>query len=102
MIDTRRLGHATFTTPDIEQQIAYYTNVIGLSIVERSATRCVLATKLGHEAIVLERGDKPWMTGVALQVAPGTDLGELSAILTKEGIANERRSGITPGVKECV
>lgn len=102
MIETRRLGHATFSTPDLEQQIAYYTGVLGLAIVERSASRCVLATKLGQEAVVLEAGDKPWMTGIALQVAPGTDLGELSARLTKEGIANERRSGITPGVKDAI
>src|SRR5689334_8449363 len=102
MIETRRLGHATFSTPDIEKQIDYYAHVIGLSVVERSPKRCVLATKLGQEAIVLESGDTPWQTGVGLQVAPGTDIGELQKILTREGIANERRTDITPGVKEAI
>jgi catechol 2,3-dioxygenase-like lactoylglutathione lyase family enzyme len=41
MIDTRRLGHITFSTPDLAQQVDYYQHVIGLSVVERSATRCV-------------------------------------------------------------
>ena len=30
MIQVKRLGHATFTTPDLEEQIAYWTEVIGL------------------------------------------------------------------------
>ena len=55
MIDTRRLGHITFFTPDLAQQVDYYQHVIGLSVVERSATRCVLATKVGHEAVVSKR-----------------------------------------------
>lgn len=102
MIETRRLGHAVFSTPEMNQQVDYYTQVLGLSLVERTAKRCVLATKVGHECIVLEEGDKPWHTGLALQVAPGTDLGELAAMLTREGIANERRTDITPGVREAI
>ena len=102
MIDTRRLGHATFSTPELNQQVDYYTHVLGLSVVERTPTRCVLATKVGHECIVLEAGDIAFHTGIALQVAPGTDLGELSKMLTKEGVANERRTDITPGVKEAL
>ena len=36
VINVRRLGHATLTTPDIDRQIAYYTEVVGLALVERS------------------------------------------------------------------
>ena len=36
MIETRRLGHVTFSTPDIQQQIDYYQHVLGLSVVEKS------------------------------------------------------------------
>ena len=35
MIQVKRLGHATFTTPDLERQIDYWTRVIGLQIVDR-------------------------------------------------------------------
>ena len=54
MIQVRRLGHATLTTPDIERQIAYYTEIIGLTLIERSKDRAFLACKLGLEAIALE------------------------------------------------
>ena len=36
VINVRRLGHATLTTPDIDRQIEYYTEVVGLALVERS------------------------------------------------------------------
>ena len=29
MIDVLRVGHATFTTPDLERQVAYYSDVLG-------------------------------------------------------------------------
>ena len=30
MIKVKRIGHATFETPDVERQIDYYTGVVGL------------------------------------------------------------------------
>ena len=39
MIQVRRLGHATLTTPDIERQIAYYTEVVGLTLIGRGKDR---------------------------------------------------------------
>ena len=32
MIQVRRLGHATLTTPDLGRQVAYYTEVVGLTL----------------------------------------------------------------------
>ena len=43
MIQVRRLGHVTLTTPDIERQIAYYTEVVGLTLVERAKDRAFLS-----------------------------------------------------------
>ena len=43
MLQVKRLAHATLTTPDIEKQIDYYTDVLGLCAIERSKKRAVLA-----------------------------------------------------------
>ena len=45
MIEVRRLGHATLTTPDLGRQVAYYTEIIGLAVVDRSAKGALLASK---------------------------------------------------------
>ena len=86
VINVRRLGHATLTTPDIDRQIAYYTEVVGLTLVERSKDRAYLACKLGLEAIALEPGKGNALSRIAFQVAPGTDLGDVSRALAKDGV----------------
>ena len=73
MIDVRRVGHATFTTPDLDREVAYYSDVMGLIVTERDKNRAFLATRTGFEAIALERGDKPALTRLSFQVAPDAD-----------------------------
>jgi catechol 2,3-dioxygenase-like lactoylglutathione lyase family enzyme len=102
MIKVRRLGHATLTTPDIERQLDYYTDVVGLSLVERSKDRAFLATKLGLEAVALEPGGGNALSRLALQVAPDADLREIERGLGDDGVKCERRSGISPGIAEAV
>ena len=36
MIKVRRIGHATFETPDLEAQIEHYTKVTGLVVAARA------------------------------------------------------------------
>jgi catechol 2,3-dioxygenase-like lactoylglutathione lyase family enzyme len=103
MIQVKRLAHATITTADMERSLDYYLRVVGLSLVTRDKDRAVLATKVGHEAIVLENGPQGGLLPrLSFQIKPGTDLGELAAKLQQEGVKAERRSGITPGVKDAL
>ena len=102
VISVKRLGHATLTTPDIDRQIAYYTDVVGLTLVERTKDRAFLACKMGLDAIALEPGRGNALSRLAFQVAPETDLDEVSRALAKDGVKAERASGISPGVAEAV
>jgi catechol 2,3-dioxygenase-like lactoylglutathione lyase family enzyme len=103
MIQVKRLAHATYSTPDLERQIDYWNQVIGLNVIDRGENHCFLATQLGEEAVALERGpEKGFLRRVAFQVKPDSDLGELIANLEKEGVKAERRSDISPGVKHAV
>ena len=47
MIQARRIGHATFETPDLDGAIDYYTQVNGLVLAEREPGRAFLASKIG-------------------------------------------------------
>ena len=66
MIQVRRLAHATFSTPDLEKQLDYWTRVMGLAVVERGARHAVLASRLGQESVVLEKGDHADLRRIAL------------------------------------
>src|SRR3977135_376847 len=101
MLQGKRMGHAQLTTPVLERQLEYYPRVLGLCTVAREKNRAILATKPGQEVIVLEHGDRPAGVRLAFQVAPGSDLGELSARLAKAGVKSERRSNITPGIAQA-
>src|SRR5262245_34563024 len=102
MIAVRRLGHATLTTPDIDRQIAYYTDVVGLTLLARDGERAILATRQGLEAIALEPGPPNALSRIAFQVAPGSDLGAVAHALEKHGVKSERRSNISPGVADAI
>jgi catechol 2,3-dioxygenase-like lactoylglutathione lyase family enzyme len=102
MIQVRRLGHASFSTPDLDAQVGYYSDVLGLRIIERDKDRAILATRTGLEAIALERGDAVALKRLSFQVAPGSDLAALARELSDLGIKSERRSGISPGIAEAL
>ena len=103
MIQVKRLGHATFTTPDLEKQLDYWVNVIGLSVVDRGPDHAHLATRLGQECISLERAaEAGQLRRLAFQVKPGSDLGEIAHKLQGHGVKSEMRKGITPGVEQAI
>ena len=56
MIKPKRIGHATFETPDLERMIDYYTRTMGLVAAERDKNRVFLTTPLGVIAIELNKG----------------------------------------------
>lgn len=102
MIKVRRLGSVTFTTPDIERQVDYYTYIMGLVVSARDAGRVILATPAGEEALVLECGDHAQCTSISLQVSPKDNLKDVAKELAGHGIAIECRSGVSPAVSDVV
>ena len=102
MLSVKRIGHVTLTTPDPERQIDYYTQTLGLLLIARDKDRAVLATPTGLEAVVLARGEQAGVAQLAMQVTPTSDLADLSSRLSKIGIASDRRTDVTPGVRESL
>ncbi len=101
MIQVRRVGHATLSTPDLERAIEYYNEVLGLNVVARDKNGATLATKVGLEAIGLVKGDRADLQRISFQVAPETDLNDVVKELAKHNVRAERRSGVSPGVADC-
>jgi len=102
MIQVRRLGHATLSTPDLERQVGYYADILGLRVVARDKDRAVLACRSGLEAIALERGDAVALRRLSFQVAPSSDLAALARELADLGIKSERRRDISPGIADAL
>src|SRR5258705_10488408 len=102
MIKVTRMGHATFETPDLERQIDYFTNVIGLVLAERDAGHAYLATRVGDLAVQLDKGDASRCSRLSFQAAPGTDFGELRRGLAAEAVGFYLRASPSPGLPAAI
>ena len=103
MIEVKRLGHATFKTPDMQRAVDYWTHVIGLSVVERNkdrkpCSRPNSAKRRSRSRTAISAN----LLRVAFQVAPGADLGDMQKALAKNGVSSEVRSDISPGVAKAI
>jgi catechol-2,3-dioxygenase len=102
MIKINRVGHATLTTPDLDRQVDYYSDVLGMIVTERDKQRAYLATRTGLEAILLEKGERAELTRLAFQVDPDTDFAAFARQLGDLGIKSEQRNGISPGAARAL
>jgi catechol 2,3-dioxygenase-like lactoylglutathione lyase family enzyme len=97
MVKPRRIGHATFETRDLEKMIDYYTNVVGLVLVEREKDRAFLVTQIGLLAIQLNKGDTDRCLMLSFEVEPDADFGVMARELSEHGISSELRNDSVPG-----
>ena len=102
MIKPRRIGHATFETPDLEKAIAYYEKFMGLIVAEREKDRAFLASKVGPLAIQLNKADRAHCIKLSFEVAPNSDFGELARELAKDGVRSELRNDSIPGIGQVL
>lgn len=102
MIQVRRLGHATFTTENIEREVEYWSHIMGFVVTDRTRDRVFLSTKFGHEAVALEKGPPGQLKRLSFQVAPGSDLGELARNLSEHGVKCDMAKDISPGVAQAL
>lgn len=102
MISVKRIAHVTFETPDIERQIAYHTDVLGLTLTDREADTAYLASAMDHHSVVLNKAGAARCSRLAFQIAPGLDLGDFQKQLQGHGVKGERRRDPAPGIPDVV
>jgi catechol 2,3-dioxygenase-like lactoylglutathione lyase family enzyme len=98
MITPRRVGHATFETPDLDKALAYYTEVNGLVLNSRDKDRAYLASKTGLLTIALEKGRDAGLRRISFEVSPKADVADMAKKLSADGIKSELRSDPVPGI----
>jgi len=102
MIAARRFSHVTLETPDIERQIAYFTEVNGLNVAERHNGRAYLATKHGDLVVTLESGSQARCAKLAFQVARDTEFDDIRKGVEAEGLSCQARNDAVPGIPQML
>ena len=93
MIRVKKIAHATYETPDLDQQVEYYTDVLGLNLVARDKDAAYLASTLDHHSVVLRKGGAAQCVRLGFQVGADDDLDAFEKQTAAHGIKTQRAEG---------
>lgn len=102
MIKVRRLASVRLETPDIERQIDYFSQILGLTLIERTNGTAYLSCVNDHHCIALVKGAESRCTTLSFQVAPDTDLEAAMRQLGGTETAVAIKSDPEPGISKAL
>ncbi len=56
MIRVKKIAHATYEVPDVDKQVEYYTEILGLTVTGKDKDCVYLASTVDHHSIVRAQG----------------------------------------------
>jgi catechol 2,3-dioxygenase-like lactoylglutathione lyase family enzyme len=102
MISVRKIAHASYETPDLEKQVAYYTEILGLTLTAKEKDAAYLANTVDHHAVVLRRGAEAKCVRIGFQLGPDEDLGAFEKQTAAHGIKTARRKDSEPTIADML
>jgi len=102
MIRVKKIAHASYETPDLEQQIDYYTNILGLTLVAKEKDTAYLASTVDHHSVVLRKGAQAQCMRIGFQVGLEDDLNAFEKQTAAHGIKTQRRKDPEPSISDMV
>jgi catechol 2,3-dioxygenase-like lactoylglutathione lyase family enzyme len=102
MVPVKRMGHATFMTPDLDRMVDYYGQVLGLVVVARERDTAWLACPGDYHSVVLHQGDAGAATRLSLQVAADADLNALLHHMRAHDLSPKMLSDSEPDLPQAI
>lgn len=102
MIAVRRISYASYETPDPARQVAYYTDILGLTETGRDRDAVYLASTVDHHAVVVVHGAQPRCTRLGFAIGPEDDLDGFARGVAAHGLRTLRRSDPAPAIADMV
>jgi catechol 2,3-dioxygenase-like lactoylglutathione lyase family enzyme len=102
MIRVRKIAHASYEMPDLEQQLAYYTDVLGLTLVDRDKDAAYLASTIDHHAVVLRHGSQAQCVRLGFELGVDDDLDAFERQVQGHGIKTQRKKDAAPTIADAV
>lgn len=98
-----KLGYANLAARDIEAMENYYTNVMGLSLVEKGeGGERYISSGLDHHNIILTPSEDSNLIGMGLQLGSEVSLQDVKKKIEQQGIPVQLKSDAQPGVPELL
>ena len=86
MIGVRKIVYACYEMPDPQQQAEYYTDILGLTLIERDKDAVYLASTIDHHSVVLRKGGEAKCVRLGFQIGPNDDLAAFDDITRRADI----------------
>src|SRR5260370_26495557 len=103
MVQVTKIGYAGFNTTHMEAMLAYYTEVIGFTLEERSGDGAAyLSNALDHHSIALYPSTESGLRHIGFQIHGSQSLQAVSAQLPTQGIEGETQTAAQPGIPELL
>jgi catechol-2,3-dioxygenase len=103
MLKAFQLGFVELGTQQIEEELRYYTEVIGATVTDGETNRSAyLSLGLDHHNIALRTSAQTGMHCIGLQVSKDIAIEEWAARLEKHGLNSSIKSDARPGVSKLV
>ena len=102
MIGVKKISHASYETPDLDQQTEYYTDILGLTLTGKDNDTVYLAHTIDHHAVVLRRGSTSRCTGMGFQIGPDDDLDGFEKQTADHGLRPTRKTDSAPTLGDVV
>ena len=96
MIAVKKISHASYETPDLERQVAYYTDILGLSLIAKDKEAAYLANTVEHHSVILHGGSQARCTRIGFQLGPDDDLDAFEKQTAAHGLHPSRRRTLSP------
>ena len=99
MPKTHRLVYCEFSSPHLEEELAYYTDLIGAKLVHRGQDGvCYLTLGVDHHNIALRPGEAAGLLVSGFQLSANTDIEQLNQQLSSLQFKTELKENARPGV----
>ena len=102
MIRVKKIAHASYEVPDLEQQADYYANILGMTVAAKEKDAVFLANTVDHHSVVLRRGAQAQCVRVGFQIGEGDDLDAFEKQVQGHGIKTERRKDPEPSISDVL
>jgi len=102
MIRVRKIAHVSYETPDLDQQVDYYTNIVGLTVAAKEKDAVFLASTVDHHSVVLRKGAQAQCVRVGFQLGPDDDLNAFEKQTQAHGLKTQRKKDSEPSISDIV
>jgi catechol 2,3-dioxygenase-like lactoylglutathione lyase family enzyme len=102
MIRVRKIAHACYEVPDLDKQVEYYTDILGLTLSAKDKDAAYLSSTIDHHSVILRKGAQAKCTHIGFQLGPEDDLGAFEKQTAAHGIKTTRKKDAEPTIADMV